>query len=86
MESEKVEKEKMDAVTRPRSMFCWLCFQEDNQNYEDGVTLLKRFQNKDEAIFEVQIILGATVGGKITRYSQRRERKPAKVFETWRRA
>ena len=44
--------------------------------------LLKNFQSNDEAIFEVQIILGATVGGKITRYPQRRERRPAKVFET----
>ena len=31
---------------------------------------MKKFQSKDEAIFEVQIILGATVGGKITRYPQ----------------
>ena len=42
---------------------------------------MKRFQSKDDAIFEVQIILGATVGGKITRYPQRRERRPAKMFK-----
>ena len=39
-------------------------------------------QNKDKAIFEVQIILGATVGGKITRYPKRRERRPAKMFKS----
>ena len=55
--------------------------QEDNQNSKDGVTPLKKLQNKDEAIFEVQIILGATVGGKITRYPKRRERRPAKMFK-----
>ena len=45
---------------------------------------MKKFQSKDEAIFKVQIILGATVGGKITRCPQRRERRPDKMFETWR--
>ena len=42
---------------------------------------MKKFQSKDEAIFEVQIILGATVGGKITRYPQRPEIRPAKMFK-----
>ena len=42
---------------------------------------MKKFQSKDEAIFGVQIILGATVGGKITRYFKRRERRLAKVFK-----
>ena len=55
--------------------------QEDNQNSKDDVTPLKKLQSKDEAIFGVQIILGATVGGKITRYPKRRERRPAKMFK-----
>ena len=42
---------------------------------------MKKFQSKDEATFEVQIILGAIVGGKITRYPRRRERRPAKMFK-----
>ena len=55
--------------------------QEDNQNGKDGVIPLKNLQSRDEAIFEVQIILGATVGGKKTRYPKRRERRPAKMFK-----
>ena len=42
---------------------------------------MKNLQSKDEAIIEVPIILGATVGGKITRYPKRRERGPAKMFK-----
>ena len=54
-------------------------FQEDDLNREDGASPLKEFQRKNGAIFGVQIILGATVGGKITRYPQRREMRPAKM-------
>ena len=72
----------MNAVTQTGNYVLLIKFQEDNLNCEDGVSPLKKFQIKDEAIFGVQIILGATVGGKITRYPQRREIRPAKMFKT----
>ena len=39
-------KSKVCAVTRSEVMFSWLTFQEDNLNYEDGASPLKKFKER----------------------------------------
>ena len=51
-------------------------FQEDNLNYKDGAFPLKG-SRKEGRQLGAQIILGATIGGKITQYARGREIKPA---------